>query len=398
MKRCLWSTGLTFWQSLVRLGRGLLTLPILLLVACHYPGLPRRTASPMAIQSPSPPLQISPSPTLSPLPTATWVLLAGQEVPQDEPWFSIPTPQADPLRFVFPTPGPPPVSAWRPPLYPVPWVPTPYDHFYFTRPIAANEVNWPLADYRYGGVFLPDVVHTGIDIPAPQGTPVLAAGPGRITWAGYGLYRGVEDPTDPYGLAVVIKHSFGYQGQRLYTVYGHLERIDVLVGQQVETGDVLGLVGQTGKVTGPHLHFEVRLGGNNFFVSRNPELWLAPPQGWGILAGRLTNSFGELLYSQVVIVRSKTSPQTWTVKSYGQGAAISDEYYRENLVLGDLPAGDYEVWIPYEGSTYNLDVPILPGLVSYFTFHGRDGVKGGLPPTPKPAFTPPTTETVTPTP
>jgi hypothetical protein len=277
-------------------------------------------------------------------------------------------------------------------------VPTPYDHFYFTRPIAANEVNWPLADYRYGGVFLPDVVHTGIDIPAPLGTPVLAAGPGRVTWAGYGLYRGVEDPTDPYGLAVVIKHSFGYQGQRLYTVYGHLERIDVLVGQQVETGDVLGLVGQTGKVTGPHLHFEVRLGGNNFFVSRNPELWLAPPQGWGVLAGRLTNSLGEPLYGQVAIVRSKTSPQTWTVKSYGQGAAISDAYYRENLVLGDLPAGDYEVWIPYEGSTYNLDIHIVGGMVSYFTFHGRQGVKSGLPPTPQVSFTPPSEETVTPTP
>ncbi len=400
MKPPLCSSSLFTRQSLACLRRSLLTLPLLLwlLAACDYPGSIQPTASQTASITPSLSPETSPWPTSLPLPSATQVLVAGQEAPQDEAWFSIPTPLADPLRFAFPTPGPAPVSAWRPPLYPVPWVPTPYDHFYFIRPIAANEVNWPLADYRYGGVFLPEVVHTGIDIPASLGTPVLAAAAGRVTWAGYGLYRGVEDPSDPYGLAVVIKHSFGYQGQRLYTVYGHLDRIDVLVGQQVKAGDTLGLVGQTGKVTGPHLHFEVRLGGNNFFVTRNPELWLAPPQGWGILAGRLTNSFGELLYSQTVIVRSKTSPQTWTVKSYGQGAAIGDEYYRENLVLGDLPAGDYEVWIPYEGSTYNLDIHIWPGLVSFFTFHGRDGVKAGLPPTPRPAFTPPAADTPTPTP
>jgi murein DD-endopeptidase MepM/ murein hydrolase activator NlpD len=268
-------------------------------------------------------------------------------------------------------------------------VPTPFDHFYFARPIAANEVNWPLADYRYGGVFLPDVVHTGIDIPAPLETPVIAAGSGRVTWAGYGLYRGVEDTTDPYGLAVAIKHNFGYNGETLYTVYGHLERVDVLVGQQVNTGDMLGLVGQTGKVTGPHLHFEVRLGRNNFFQSRNPELWLAPPQGWGILAGRLMNSNGALLSSLLISVHSKSTLQFWAVKSYGRGAAIGDDYYQENLVLGDLPEGDYTIWIPFEGGTYNLDVHISPGRVTYFRFHGKDGVESGLPPTPRPAFTPP---------
>jgi hypothetical protein len=268
-------------------------------------------------------------------------------------------------------------------------VPTPYDHFYFARPIAADEVNWPLADYRYGGVFLPEVVHTGIDIPAPIGTPVIAAGAGRVTWAGYGLFRGVEDTTDPYGLAVAIKHNFGYNGDTLYTVYGHLNQVDVMVGQQVTTGDTLGLVGETGKVTGPHLHFEVRLGRNDFFQSRNPELWLAPPEGWGILVGRLVDSHGAPLRSHLISVHSKSSPQSWTVKSYGRGAAISDAYYQENLVMGDLPEGDYEIWIPFEGATYNLDVHISPGMVTYFRFHGWDGVEAGLPSTPRPEFTPP---------
>lgn len=301
----------------------------------------------------------------------------------------LPTPVPDPLRFVFPTPGAVPLSAWRPPLYPTPWAPTPYDHFYFARPIAANEINSPLPDYRYGGVFLPEVVHTGIDIPAPIGTQVMAAGSGKVTWAGYGLYRGVYDPTDPYGLAVAIKHDFGFQGQALYTVYGHLDQVDVVVGQYVETGEMIGLVGQTGKVTGPHLHFEVRVGRNNFFGSRNPELWLAPPQGWGILAARIMNSRGELLPSHLIKVRSLDAPQNWSVKSYGRGPAISDEYYRENLVIGDLPAGFYEVWVPFEGITYNLVIEILPGQISYFTFHGRGGFRTDLPPTPGAQFAPP---------
>lgn len=340
-------------------------------------------------------------PTYSPQPTQapTAVLLAYSNT--DESVTSeisvLPSPAPDPLRFVFPTPGRAPVSAWRPPLYPTPWAPTPHDHFFFSRPIAADEVNWPLADYRYGGVFLPGVVHTGVDIPVRVGTPVLAAGPGRVTWAGYGLYRGVEDITDPYGLAIAIKHDFGYQGDTLFTVYGHLLRVDVLIGQHVETGEVIGLSGDTGKVTGPHLHFEVRIGKNKYFVSRNPELWLAPPQGWGILAARLMNNSGYLLGGQLVTVISKQTGQTWYVKSYGEGTVNSDPYYRENLVLGDLPAGDYNVWIPYDGSTYNTDITIYPGMVSYFTFRGSSGIKTDPPPTPTVNFTPPP-ETLSPTP
>jgi murein DD-endopeptidase MepM/ murein hydrolase activator NlpD len=267
-------------------------------------------------------------------------------------------------------------------LYPTPWVPTQQDHFYFARPIGANEINWPLPDYRYGGVFLPEVVHTGIDIPAPTGTPVIAAGSGKVVWAGYGLYQGKEDVTDPYGLAVAIKHDFGFQGDHLFTVYGHLSQVDVVRGQLVNAGDLLGQVGETGKVTGPHLHFEVRVGRNNFSGSRNPELWLAPPQGWGILAARIMNTSGYPLLSQVVTVKSTETGQNWNVITYGQGAVNSDPYYNENLVLGDIPAGDYEVWIPFAGTTYNLIIHIAPGMVSYFTFKGRNGFKTALPPTP----------------
>src|SRR4030042_2073137 len=145
------------------------------------------------------------------------------------------------LLFINPTQEPVPVSSWRPPLYPDPWAPTLFDHFYFSSPIAANEINTPVQDYRYGGVFFEDIVHTGVDIPAPKGTPILAAGPGTVLYADYGVFQGGYDITDPYGLAVAILHDYGYQNQALYTVYGHMDEVNGIEGQHVETGERLGL-------------------------------------------------------------------------------------------------------------------------------------------------------------
>jgi murein DD-endopeptidase MepM/ murein hydrolase activator NlpD len=300
-----------------------------------------------------------------------------------------PTAAPDPLRFVFPEPGPPPVSSWRPPLYEVPWAPTPYDHFYFYRPIAADEINWPDPDYRYGGIFFEDVVHTGVDIPAEPGTPVLAAAEGRVEWAGYGLYRGVQgDLSDPYGLAVLIRHDFSFKGEQLYTVYGHLQEIYVVKGQRVSMGQQLGLVGQTGKVTGPHLHFEVRVGTDDYFSTLNPELWLVPPQGWGVAVARVMDTTGALYADQRLRFISMENEQVWRVRPYGGGEARSDPYYRENMVISDLPAGMYEVRIDYGTETFNFFIEINPGRVTYFTFQGRNGFKLEQPPSPGEDFAP----------
>jgi len=296
--------------------------------------------------------------------------------PADLPDFFIAPddPSTDVLRFTFPTPGPEPVSIWRPPLYEAPWALGPYDHFYFSRPIAADVVNWPLADYRYGGMFLDtDIVHTGIDIPNPRGTPVIAAAAGKVVWAGYGLFTGSNNPNDPYGLAVTIQHDFGYKGQRLYTIYAHLDRIDVVRGQRVETGQQIGIVGNTGNTTGPHLHFEVRLQRNSFYTTRNPELWLAPPQGWGVLVGRMMNTNGALLMRHTLNVRSQDTGQKWTVITYGLVTVNSDDYYQENVVLSDLPAGEYQLTTEFGHEKAEAVVTIRPGAVTYFTFRGKDG-------------------------
>jgi hypothetical protein len=303
-----------------------------------------------------------------------------------------PRPAPDhPLLFTLPTPADEPRSAWRPPLYPVPWALTQFDHFYFARPIAADQVNWPTADYRYGGVFFSNnVVHTGVDIPAPSGTQVIAAAPGTIVWAGWGLFSG--DPgnhDDPYGIAVAIRHDFGYNGEHLYSLYAHMQDLNVMKGQYVNTGDVLGWVGDTGFTTGAHLHFEVRIGENSYFNTRNPELWIVPPQGWGVLAGRVTDGLGQLMPRTMVYVESLETGDIFTARTYGAGAVIADAYYNENVVISDLPAGLYRIRLPEIAAREEIILEIKPGRVTYFTFRGYQGFTGDFPPTPAiPTMTP----------
>ncbi len=332
-------------------------------------------------------------------PTPVIALVADQPQVQFEAAL---TPSPVPFQFTIPTPGAEPISGWRPPLYPIPWAVSPYDHFYFARPIAADQVNWPIPDYRYGGIFFaPNIVHTGVDIPTPQGTPIFAAGPGTIIWAGWGLFTespGNED--DPYGLAVAIRHDFGYNDQQLYTVYAHMSQVIAVEGQHVETGELIGLVGDTGATTGPHVHFEIRLSDNSFHHTLNPELWIAPPQGWGVLVGRIADTKGDTLQQAEIRLLSEETQKAYLVKTYGGGGAINgDPYYNENLVLGDLPAGIYKLTLRYDGKDKQTWVEIYAGQVTYVTFEGDNGFNTVRPPAPTVEFIPsdlPATPTLVP--
>ena len=290
-------------------------------------------------------------------------------------------------------------AAWRPPVYPVPWVPSPQDHFYFSNPIAAYAIDPAYSTYGYGDVFFEDVVHTGIDIPGDIGTPILATGDGKIIYAGFGVYRGGSDIfDDPYGKAIVIEHSFGYQGESLFTLYAHLDEILVEKGQAVTAGDQIGLLGKTGKTTGPHLHFEVRVGKNEYFSSRNPDLWISPPQGWGILVGQILTYEGRLLEQQPVHLSRigeraseyESTDYLWIGKSYQNQAINSDPYYKENLTIANIPAGTYLVSIPvtYIGFSYQKEIEILPGQVTFIKFNLWRGFTLENPPTPEVFFSP----------
>jgi murein DD-endopeptidase MepM/ murein hydrolase activator NlpD len=99
--------------------------------------------------------------------------------------------------------------------------------------------------------------HAGVDIGAPMGAPVVATVSGTVVSAGW---------NGGYGKAVVIEQPSGER----QTLYGHLSEISVQAGQSIEQGTVLGLVGSTGKSTGPHLHFEERVPNANGWVAIDP--------------------------------------------------------------------------------------------------------------------------------
>ncbi len=90
--------------------------------------------------------------------------------------------------------------------------------------------------------------HRAIDIASPKGTPILAALGGTVSFAGFAR---------DYGYYVIIDHGNGYQ-----TLYSHACQLNVEKGQVVTTGQTIGLVGKTGRATGNHLHYEVRINGN----------------------------------------------------------------------------------------------------------------------------------------
>jgi murein DD-endopeptidase MepM/ murein hydrolase activator NlpD len=125
-------------------------------------------------------------------------------------------------------------------------------------PGIAVSLSYPLPGYpivsKYGWRVHPILgvrkLHEGIDIWAPEGTPIKAAAGGVVVWAG---------PRGGYGNAVIIDHGSG-----VGTVYAHQSSVAVAAGQSVSRGQVIGYVGHTGLAGGPHLHFEVRVGGRTY--------------------------------------------------------------------------------------------------------------------------------------
>ncbi|GAA3911256.1 M23 family metallopeptidase [Actinoplanes auranticolor] len=164
--------------------------------------------------APAPTPTVTPSPTLSPSPSApspTSASIAGV-LPVDEG-----------LPFV-------PQARKEKPLPPLPlWV----------NPMPEGATTSCFGP-RWGRL------HAGVDLAAPEGTPIRAVGAGVVVTAG---------PAEGYGNAVLIDHGNGY-----LTHYGHMSVITATVGQHVAAGDQIGDEGSTGHSTGPHLHFEVHQG------------------------------------------------------------------------------------------------------------------------------------------
>jgi murein DD-endopeptidase MepM/ murein hydrolase activator NlpD len=127
--------------------------------------------------------------------------------------------------------------------------------------------DWPVDQARMSRGFFASPArrkrpHWGIDLASNKGTPILAAEKGVVIYTGRAFHG--------YGRLIVIEH-----GSDWATMYGHLDKIAVKEGQEVEKGQVVGQMGRTGRATGVHLHFEVR----HFRQPVNPLAYLPPIPG-----------------------------------------------------------------------------------------------------------------------
>jgi murein DD-endopeptidase MepM/ murein hydrolase activator NlpD len=262
-------------------------------------------------------------------------------------------------------------SRWQPPPLepPISRDPLGRDHYWFIRPVDSNANNIALPSYSYGSdgpqQESPWRVHHGIDMPNPIGQTVRAAGSGSVLWAGPAFQ---DSPS--YGNVVVIQHDFGYRGQALYTLYAHLEAALVTQGQLVNMGDPIGLVGNSGRVSGPHVHFEVRVGGNRYGSTVNPLLWMVSYVGHGVIAGRVTGPSGQLLQDQSVTVRDYRTglvvQSTTTYILLDNGSDVNgDPLWQENFVVGDVPVGRYEVITTIDGLRVSEVENVVEGMTTF---------------------------------
>ena len=133
------------------------------------------------------------------------------------------------------------------------------------QPISNKDLKRTASGYgmRIDPIYRVPRFHSGMDFSAKIGTDIYATGDGKVTMAGW---------KQGYGNCVMIKHGYGYE-----TLYGHMNKFKVRVGQNVKRGEVIGTVGNTGKSTGPHLHYEVIVKGKYdnpskyYFMDLTPE-------------------------------------------------------------------------------------------------------------------------------
>ncbi len=286
----------------------------------------------------------------------------------------------------LPTPTPVPV----PRTVPAPAnSPTAQDHLWFARPFTSQYTTWGSFYYPYGtnanGQYF---WHEGIDIQNPQFTPILAVGDGVVVHAGPDKVKQLGPWLDFYGQAVVIEHTRRWQGQPVYTLYGHVSKVLVSVGQQVKTGQTIALVGQLGVALGPHLHLEIRMGNTTYKDTRNPDLWVRPDDGFGVIAGRVVDHDNYLVPQQLVTLHPADSPgkfwrQTYT---YPDNVVNSDADFGETFTFADVPVGKYVLKANFDGYQLVVPVTVTNQAISLVTL--KQNLPPKIEPTPTPA--PPT--------
>jgi murein DD-endopeptidase MepM/ murein hydrolase activator NlpD len=247
------------------------------------------------------------------------------------------------------------------------------------RPIARTDNPYNDQTYRWGSTMggAISVQHQGIDINEPGGTGVLAIDGGAVVHAG---------PAEAGAQTVVIRHDSMLTTPEgrffLFSTYYHNSALLVRAGQRVARGQVISRVGSTGRATNDHLHLEVHASPVDSVAlivdpevqyppfTRNPELWIEPMPGTGVVAGQVWDSQGRPVPMARIYGLVKPEPQETPhsyAETYGEHAR-PDPTYGEHFAVTDVPAGEYVLGTTIEGRRVFRRIQVEAGKVTWVEF------------------------------
>jgi murein DD-endopeptidase MepM/ murein hydrolase activator NlpD len=247
-------------------------------------------------------------------------------------------------------------------------------HTWFRRPIDVTDQPHIDQTYRFGstmgGNFQP---HQGVEFNNPDGTQVHAIGDGVVVYSGL---------AEAGSNTVAIRHNKQLDGQYVFSVYYHNSKLLVTVGQKVKAGDVIALAGNTGRATNDHLHLEVHVAPTSDSskivaadvryppFNRNPELWIEPLPGTGVVAGQAWDAKGQPVQQARIYGLVKPEPQETPfsfMETYGP-RNHSDPVYQEHFAIGDVPPGTYTLGVAIDGKKVFRRIEVKAGKLTWVEF------------------------------
>jgi len=256
--------------------------------------------------------------------------------------------------------------------------PAPPRTTWFRRPIERGDNSYIDQTYRYGSTMGGNFQqHQGVEFNNADGTPVYAIGAGKVVYAG---------PAEQGALTVAILHDSVLgtpQGpRRIFSVYYHNSALEVSAGERVSGGQLISRVGNTGRATNDHLHLEVHAapGTDPAQVvdslqrfppyTTNPELWIEPIPGTGLVAGRVVDAAGQPVPQARIHGLIKPDPAETPfsfAETYGD-KAHSHPLYGEHFAVSDVPPGEYVLGVEIGGRRIFRKVTVEAGLLTWVVF------------------------------
>lgn len=256
-------------------------------------------------------------------------------------------------------------------------------HFLFELPITPPGVTRPDPTYLYGSSeYGSRPPHHGVEFVNPAGTPILAAGDGTVEFAGMDHQVKFGNSLDYYGNLVILRHNFQLDGKPIFTLYGHMSKVLAQTGASVKQGQIIGEVGKSGVALGTHLHFEVRVGKNDYAHSTNPLLWLPLNQDSnghldGMIAGTIMDPNGRSRFYPNIRIQpdsqsSGPADPVYDPLPYTDSSVPGDPVWQEVFVQANLPAGWYQVTLTHANQPQTIKVEVRPGKVTLVHFTTED--------------------------